>query len=671
MLRLWLVSVAAATLFGAGGEVRRERPKPFLFEHDVLPLFERLGCSSAYCHGSATGRGTFKLSLFGSDPVADHREISEEFGGRRLDFLAPEKSLLLLKPTQRLQHGGGRRLDRRSPAYARLVRWIEDGAPFERGPRPFIEGLRIERRDGSLRVLASFAVGGAHQERDVTALAKFTSSNEQIVAVQRDGSFDVKQAGEGWLFARYAGRTARLAVRRPFADRAGGARPGRTPIDRVWYSRLAALGLEPAPRADPHTLLRRVYLDLAGRGPKPSEIRRFFQQPAEQRLATTVRALLEGHAFPRRWAGAVARWLEIPEPGKAPRHRRALFLEVRASLQRLLEKRLPLTEIARQVLAPRGELRGLVTRHRDPRDRAEFVGRSLLGVRIGCARCHDHPLDVWRRTDHLAFAAFFADARPDPVRGGMKPGTLFHPVTRRPVEPRLLPVGRRPPAAMDREQRVLWFVLDSDHGLFARAFANRVFATLFGRGLVEPLDDQRMSNPAIHEELLECLAQELSEAGYDLREFLRKLMTTDLYAVTSAPPEASRHGRELRWLARRDVTRLEPAVLRHAAAVALGVPSRPTMLPDSPLALQLALRNGRLLSDLLETEGNQVDAIFAFGGAPRDELEDLYDLLLARPPTARERETLLPRLRAARDRPAFGRDLAFALLASREFGSKR
>ena len=623
--------VAAAPLALVAARALAPDAAPADFTHDVLPLLQRAGCSSAYCHGSATGRGGFKLSLFGSDPRADYEAITQELDGRRIDRAEPERSLLLQKPALRVPHGGGRRLPAGGEEYRVLREWIVRGTPWHGGPARSLAGLDLALEGGALRARARFDDGST---RDVTGLATFTSSDPEVATVSTDGTVELRDAGEAWLLARYGNQNARLAVRRPFATV-----PVETsdhPLDRVWLARLAELGLAPAPPAGAEILRRRLYLDLAGRPPAPHE-----QDQCD--VAARVDALLERREFAETFGAHLARWLGA---------------EQARGLADAVARGDSLPEIARLVLE-----RELGTRRGDPRDRAEHVGRAFLGIRIGCARCHDHPLDRGRRGEHLAFAACFADPRPAPG-GGTTDGKLFDPDTGEEVAPALLPLdGAR--AGTD----LVAFVLDEGHGLLAQNLANRVFAALVGRGLVEGQDDHRLSNPPVHEALLAALVAEWRRTGGDLRALVRTIATSRLYAASSeaAAGDPATEQARVRWFARREARPLDDAVLARSFAFVLGV-RRPAMGAVAPLARQLAVQNGPLLHEAL-AEGTLVDSVLDLG--PRDRrLDGLYALVLARAPRAEERAKFQPLLEGDDPRTAL-RDLAFALLAGREFSSNR
>ena len=423
------------------------------------------------------------------------------------------------------------------------------------------------------------------------------------------------------------------------------------------------LGLTPAEPAAPERLARRLWLDLVGRPPSPRELTRFVADGAP--VPATADKLMATREFADVFAARLATWLEIPTTDAEREPERARNARLRATLHELVAGDAPLTELAKAVLAADS---GFLQRHEDPRDRAEFVGRSLLGLRLGCARCHDHPNDRWRQGEHLAFSACFASPRRAP-EGGMMAGVMFDAETGDTVPPRLLPLpgANEAELATDRFPALRAFVLDAAHDLFARNVVNRAFAWLLGRGLVEPLDDHRDSNPAVHEEWLSALQTEFHGGGSRLRPLLRALVTSRLYALES---DANAHDDDpaSHWFARRAPKPLTGDELRRALAATAGVPAAqvPT-LPTSPLALRLALLNGEVLGRAtLGARGNSVEMIATLGGSASEQLDELFLTCLSRRPRSEERAAFLPHLEAASDGEHALRELAIALLLSRE-----
>jgi len=511
-------------------------------------------------------------------------------------------------------------------------------------------------------VVATFTSESHAIERDVTALALLESTDDSVATIDDHGMLTETSPGETWILARYGHLSARLPVVRPFGKWKADPQEA-SPLDQHWLARLEALGLAPAERAPDHTLLRRLTFDLAGRPPGPLESARFSSAPE------TADALLASDDFVETWAVHLGDWFEVPIAERDPRNGKEANEKLRRYFRESLKRGDSLADIARQILIePTGQLAW--KRFSDPRDRAEFVGRSMLGMRIGCARCHNHPLDRWKQEEHLQFSAFFSDDRPNPEGGAMMAGKFFEPETGRPITPALLPLVDESPPADSRPEQLAWLVLDGDHNQFARNVANRVFGVLMGRPLVDSPDDHRLSNPAVHEPLLDHLAGSLIESDYDLRSLVREIATSQLYALTSEPATTDQPA-DRKFFARRVSRRLSAAEYRRAIAFVTGVELDHPLPPESPLAEQLYVMNSGLIQASLAAPGNQVEAIFDFGTDPEQILDELWRLIHSRSLTRNEKQQFLPELKQSKNARSRGKDLAFALLASREFGSLR
>lgn len=654
LLLLALLPLALATHRPAEGG-----PPPS-FRFDVLPVLQRQGCASAYCHGSATGRGGFKLSLFGSDPQADWRALAVEQDGRRLDLQTPAHSLLLQKPTMSLAHGGGRRLQPGGADYERLRGWIAAGAASDAdAPLPQLE---LQRQGEQLTATARFADGS---RRDVTSLCVFAATEERVVTVRDTGVLQWQGHGEAYVTARYAGCDAILRVTRPLPgevadDAAIGA--ATHPGDRAWLGWLAGLGLRPAAPAPPPQLARRLYLDLLSRPPAPHELRAFLALPADSRVATTVAQLLQRPEFLATATARLAAWFEVPEPQREPPERQARASALRQQLQRAVADGTPLPQLGRELLQL-GQ--PLLESFADPRDRAEFTARAFLGVRLGCARCHDHPNDRWRRSDHQAMASLVATRRG--ADGSIESCCIHDDDSGREVAPRPLPLGAPPPPGLDPYDQLAFAVLDGSDQ-FARNLCNRVLAWMLGQGLVTPADDHRLANPPVCAPLLEAMVAEWRRTGGDLRALLSFVAQSRCYAVDSAPfADAAADELAARCRARRTAFALDGDRFAASAAFVLGAAAPP--LPEASLSRRLALQNGDFLAAAVAAPGNPVDAIADFTSGDEARLRELFVLVLSRPPTAAETEALSPQLQP--DARAGLRRLARALILSREFESER
>jgi len=635
---VWVTAIAAWSA-GSGSRAPTDG-RAHDFGHDVLPMLQRLGCASAYCHGGGTGQGGFKLSLFGSDPAADYAAITTEFGGRRLDLDAPDASLLLQKALGKLDHGGGRVLPRESALHERLRGWIGAGAPWRHADAGEVAELQLARTGD--RLVAVALIGG--RPVDVSDRALFSSTAPDLLEVTADGECRQLAAGRAFAIARFGLTTAAL----PFVQPLDVVAPTHAVLpahglDRAFVAHLGELGLVPAPPVDAAALARRLWLDLVARPPTPHELATFVAAPD---VAATVWRLCARREWAEVWGAHLARWFELPPAAVAARERLVAALARGDDLRAIAAR------------AADGDL-AVWAHHADPRDRAEHAARALLGVRIGCARCHDHPDDRWTRREHQAWSAAFAPARAAPG-GVMAAGMLFDDDSGQPVPPSWLQL---PGSTVAADASLGEFVLDPGHGQLARHLANRVFAELIGRGVVDPVDDHRPSNPPLHAGMLQALTAEFTRSQGRLADLLVFVATSRIYAMQTVPPGDAR----ARWLAATVGRRLGEPTFARALGAVLGKDVRGA-LPTEPLARELALRNGAFVHGALAAGGTTVDALFEFGGSPRERLDELWRTLLSRPPRADEVALCLAA--ASGDGDAF-RDLAAAVLCGREFGERR
>jgi len=565
------------------------------FPNDVLPHLTRLGCNAGSCHGSATGQKGFKLSLLGYDPAWDYAALTRELRGRRVDLAEPEKSLLLRKPTKQLKHAGGKVLNEDSDSYRVIVEWLRSGAPY-RSAKP-VDLVRITAEPG--RVTAHYSDGSI---RDVTRLALLTSNDDSIA--EPDGT--VKRAGETSIMVRYGGQVAAVVAGKPFGPKVE-VTERRNFVDDFVNDKLSRYGLAPLASCDDATFLRRATLDALGTIPTPDEVRAFDGN--RDRL---VDDLLSRPEFVDHWS---SRWSTVLH-ARAPEYRdwvRSRFLE-------------PYDETVRRLL---GKVPHLYFSISDPKQLAEFVGQSLLGARWMCAQCHNHPFERFTQLNYYEMAAFFARVRVRESQVVLEPrGELeLH------GKPVLPPFGSSP----DRREDLARWVTDSD--AFARAAANRVWAMLMGRGLVEPVDDLRASNPATHPELLEALAREFRKE-FSLKRTIGLVMKSAAYARKCGKGDA--------FYAAKIAKPLEGDVLARAISQA----TRGTLAPDKVFEGETLARTLHLMNSA------DMDRLLA-----ADTVENLYLRALSRLPTAAERAHW-----SGTD-DLYLKDLFWALLNSKEFGT--
>ncbi len=698
------------------------------FRNEIIPVLTKAGCNSGKCHGSPSGKGGLALSLRGFDPVSDHRRLARESGGRRIDLLAPGESLLLAKPLARVPHGGGRRFAGVDDPLSLLLReWIAAGAPCEANESAplSLEVLPNERwlepasRTQQLRVVAKWADG---LSRDVTHLALFTASPEGVAEVTTGGLVkrlpDDKSSTEVTVAAVFGELQAvgRIVFLRSAEGFAWPNPSENNEIDRLALARLRRLRIAPVELSDDATFLRRAWLDVCGVPPPPDEVRRFLSDTSSDKRARLIDALLERPEYAACWA---MRWADrlgcnqrfVGKTGALKYH---------AWIQHQMASNVPDDVFARQLLTGSGgnyshPPAGFYRLPRTPQDRAEQIAQVFLGVRIGCARCHNHPGERWTQDDYYGLAAFFARLR---YRDGpffnhiydkeetvlpTRSGELRHARTGAMVSPKAL--GSPAPeisAEEDRREVFAQWLVRPGNSFFARAAVNRIWAWLFGRGIVEPVDDFRSSNPPSHPELLDWLAADFAAHGFDRKYLIREIMRSRLYQLASSGDTQGAAAGE-RYFAQAAVRLLGAEQLLDAIGQATGTPEkfagfpaglRATELPDgeyqhrfltafgrparalacacerdgdSNLGQALELVGGEGIEAQIRSPSGRVARLFDARADNTAIVEELFLAALSRLPTDDECRELSQRLSQASDRRAAVEDLLWALINHREF----
>lgn len=676
----------------------RDPPPPTL-EDDVIPVLTRTSCNSGPCHGKARGQNGFQLSLLGFDPDFDYRALAQEGRGRRIFPSDPERSLLLLKPLGAVPHGGGVRLEAGTSHHRTLVRWIRSGFPRRAADAPRLvrvevfppERLLVYREEQQLRVTAHFSDGS---QRDVTHLASFQSSESPIVQVDEEGRLRAGNIpGEAAIMARYQGHIAICKASIPL--------PGEVPpelyrdlprynfIDDLVWKKLERLGLTPSPPAPASTLHRRLYLDLVGRLPTPRETRAYLDDPSPDKYPRLVERLLQ---LPEHADHRASRWVDLLRPNPYRVGIKAVF-NLDAWIRSAFRDNLPHDEFARRILTARGSTfdENPVTVFRDrrtPEERVTIFSQLFLGIRLECARCHHHPFEKWSQEDFYSLAAYFArvghkgTGLSPPISGSeeiiyvRKSGSVRHPLTGEVLPPRPL-YDEAEPVTADRDPRenLAEWMVEARPSYFARVAVNRIWADLFGRGLVEPVDDLRITNPPTNEELLEALAEHFIEVGFDRKKLLATIVNSRVYGLHSLPAE--RNVADTRNHSRFYRQRLRAEVLLDAVGSITGVPPRfaahpegtPAMrlwthrttslfldtfgrpdpnqdppcerIPDTSVVQALHLMNSPRLHEMVTSNEGRAASLAKSDLGPREVIAELYLLTYCRYPEPGEVETCL------------------------------
>ncbi len=707
--------------------IRRAKAHPApSFIRDVLPALAKAGCAAGACHAKAEGQNGFKLSVFSYDPKADYAEIVKEARGRRVFPAAPTESLLLLKPTATLAHEGGERFAVGSETYKLLADWIRGGMIYQHTNEPALVSIHVEPREKTyrkkatqaLRVQARYSDGS---QRDVTRLCDFVAPEKEFAQVSEDGVIRVGTlSGENVVVARYMGFVDASRVLVP-AERTLPAKryaslPVHNFIDRLAWAQFQKLGLFPSDLCTDSEFLRRASLDTIGRLPTPDEARAFLAEPSADKRAKWIEQLLADPAFGDYWAN---KWADLLRPNPDRAGVKSIYV-LDQWLREQFRANKPYDQFVRKILIAEGSNHrdGPAVVYRDRREPADLTtsfSQLFLGTRMECAKCHHHPNEKWSQSDFYQFAAFFGTVKQKgtalspPISGGTEvfyfaPGrSVTHPVTDEVMTP-------RPPDGpvmslstnVDPRTALADWLTQPENPFFAKAAVNRVWASFFGRGFVQPVDDFRMSNPAVNEPLLEAVAADFVKQGYDLKQLMRTILGSRLYQLSSTPTELN--ATDTRNFSRSYRRRLPAEVLLDAVTDVTGVQDEFTGCPPGTRAIQtwsykvksqfmdafgrpnsssdcpcerdsrtsvvqsLHMMNSRALQSKLSHSEGFVRKLADSNRPPEDIVKELYLTAFSRWPTADE----LKKATAAYVGPEMTRrtateDVLWALLNSAEF----
>lgn len=691
-------------------------PRRFNFENDVIPLFGKYSCNASGCHGKAEGQNGFKLSVFGSDPIADYNALLKESRGRRVFPAAPEASLLLTKASGRVPHGGGVRIAEGTDEYETLRGWIAAGMPFGLDTDPRVMAIRVEPAERildmkgrqQLRVVASWSDG---REVDVTAHARFQSNSDAIAGVSGNGLVTAGEVpGEAAVMAAYRDETAIFRVLVPRADRIEKYPdlPENNFIDRIIYAKLRKLHVLPSELSDDAEYLRRVYLDVLGTLPTADEARRFLADRSAEKRTQLVEELLKRPEFADFWA---LKWADVLRVDRQTLGHKRAYAYYRWIRDAVADNK-PLDQFTRELLTAEGPLDEVAPTNfyrvvAKPGEQASSLAQVFLGVRIACAECHHHPFDRWSQTDYHGMLAFFTPvgvrkvggdallASGDPVTKHPRSGETIHAHALGTPMPSASPSG-------DRRTVLAEWMTAPDNPFFARNLANRTWAHFLGRGLVEPVDDVRATNPPTNPELLDALAKHLVEAKFDFKQLVRTITASRTYQLSSKPNATNE--RDEQNYSRGQFKRPAAEVLLDMVCETTGVPEKFSGVPAGSRAIQLW--DSRVRHDFLKLFGRpvrttacecervgeptvaqvlhvlnspEIQARLSHDGGRLAKLErqlsddgrlveELYLMFFSRYPTARERETAVRHLsKEPGQRREAVEDLAWSLMNSLEF----
>jgi hypothetical protein len=698
------------------------------FSESIRPILNKAGCAMAACHAAQHGKGGFKLSVFGFEPEKDREAMARDGISRRADFVEPERSLLLLKPTMQTPHGGGKRLETGSVDYQILLAWIAGGAPAPRKNDPEVVKLTVTPplRVGQgglaqqLQVVAEYSDG---KRRDVTASARYDSLDDGVVSVASSGHVTAVGKGQAAVMVRFEGQAAIGMFVIPYAEQVSLAGwKSNNFIDELAVEKFRELGIEPSPLCDDATFVRRAYLDAIGTLPLADDTTTFLasDDPAKRtKLIDRLLGLSEdasqniyNDAYAAWWS---LKWSDLLRNNSTDLGEQGMWAMHNWIRQSLLANK-PFDKFVRELITARGSIytngpANYYRVHKDSSMLAEATAQLFLGVRIECAKCHHHPFEKYSQDDYYGLAAFFA-------RTGTKnseefglfgreqavivrdSGDVRHPRTNQVLGPKPLD-GAAVDHPFDRRIPLADWLTAKENAYFARSVVNRYVGYLLGRGLVEPVDDLRSTNPATNPPLLDALAGHFVESGYDLKQLVRAIMTSRLYQLDSQPTAAN--AGDAKFYSHFQVKRLPAEALIDAIDRVTEIPTKYRNLPlgtraielpdaeypdyflntfakprrvsvcecerapDPSLVQALHTLNGDVIALKLSDAKSRVSRLVAAKKEHDEIVDELYLAALSRTPSDDERQASRELLAESPSAAEFYQDLLWALVNSKQF----
>lgn len=700
------------------------------FREFVSPILSRAGCNMGACHASQYGQGGFILSVFGFEPDQDRRAIVRDRHQRRVNFVDPEQSLLLKKPTMQVAHGGGQRLKKGSVDYEALLAWIQSGAPAPSKDVAHVTALEVFPRERvakphtkqQLRVVATYS---DESTRDVTGWAKFDSLDDGVVSVSDDGLIEVVGQGQAAVMVRFDGDATMAMVMVPY----GPSSPleewetGNF-VDELAAKKFRELGIEPSDTCDDSTFIRRAFFDAIGTLPTPEETRAFLDSDAPDKRERLIDRLLGltgdpnldlyNDQYAALWTLKWSDLLQNTSGGRAADEQRMWAMH--NWIKDAFRTNRPFDEFVRELVTAKGSIysSGPASYFRintNAPDLAEATAQLFLGVRLSCAKCHHHPFEKHRQEDYYSFAAFFSRVGTknseefglfgrEAVVVVKNSGEVRHPKTNKNLPPRALD-GTEADHPLDRRIPLAEWLTSPENKDFARSVANRYVSYLLGRGLVEPVDDMRPTNPASNPDLLDRLAVHFIDSGFDVKQLMRVIMTSRLYQLSSQPtPE---NASDNKFYSHFKVKRLSAEPLLDAIdrvtqsrtkfrnlpigtratelpdaeypdyfLSVFGKPRRSSVcecerMPDANLAQALHTLNGDILARKISDKSGRVTKLASAEMSDDEVIQELFMAALCRPPSEEEIRVLTTFLEESPSEQVFYEDVLWSLVNSKEF----
>jgi hypothetical protein len=693
---------------------------PVNFSREIVPVMTKAGCNMGACHGAQHGRGGFKLSLFGFDPIFDYPQIVQSSEGRRVVLSDPERSILLQKPALVMEHGGGERLKANSRGFNLLKNWLEDGAPEPSAKDPTVTAMEVfpPKRvmvPGEQQQFVVRATWSDGRSEDVTAFAQYDALNDAVASVTPAGIVTARKHGETHVMIRFLGQANVMQVTLPYSKSDNYPDlPRHNFVDEKLIAKWKDLGLTPSPLCSDEEFFRRIHLDAIGTLPEPAEIKAFLADKDPAKRQKAIDKVLERPEFVDFWT---LKWGDLLRINRDQLQEKGMWSFnnwVRAALR----DGKPVDEFVREIITAEGSTfsEGPANYFRvgaNPQDWAENTAQVFLGVRMQCAKCHHHPFEKWSQDDYYGLSAFF-------TRLGSKSSTEFglfggesviflrpageatHPRTGAVVKPHPLdgPVMDDP---FDRRRKFAEWLTTKENPFFARNIVNRFWGYLLGHGLVEPLDDMRATNPASNPELLDALARDFAEHKFDLKHLLRTIMASRAYQLSSQETPGNAADTTNTHYTRYTVKRLTAEQMADALDFATGTREKYTGLPLGTRAIQLPdtkvrsflldtfgrpprkitcecertampniaqalhLMNGDFLNQKIAAPTGRIEELFKKKTPTAAVIEELYLVTLGRPPRPEEAAKAEGWMAQAPSPREGAQDLLWVLLNSREF----
>jgi len=700
------------------GSLRAETPVSFV--RDVMPILNKAGCTQGTCHGAAKGKNGFKLSLRGYDPEFDYRMLIHDLSGRRFNRADPGRSLMLLKPTAQLPHGGGLRFDTDSQYYKTIFRWITEGAEFGDPVSAQVTKLDVQPAEllipkpgesQQIAVTAHYADGAT---RVVTKEALYSSNTPTVADINGTGLIKTERKGEAAMLIRYEGKLAVLNVTVLTEKQGFHWKPMQESnyIDKFINAKLQRIKILPSEPATDAEFLRRVSYDLVGTPPTVEELEAFLADKNPAKRGRAIDKLMARPEFIDHWA---LKWGDLLQVNRTRLGDKGMWA-FREWIRESLATNKPYDKMARELITARGSTfqnppANFFRFTRDPKVAMETTTQLFLGVRMVCAQCHDHPFEQWTQNQYFQLTAFFGavgikdgvDSNEEIIYDKREEREIKHPKDGRVMAAKFLyGVEKMSPRESDLRQSLADWLTSRDNALFGKAMANRTWSYFFGRGIIEPVDDIRASNPPVNPQLLEALTKDFVDHNYDLRHLIRTIVNSRTYQLSfnsnewnvddetnfsHAPPRRLNAEQLYDGISIATGTKPffkevpfgftaqelpDPKIGKGGFLELFGQPDRQTSCEcerrtDVSLVQALNLLNGSTIADAISNETGRVSKLILSGATDRKIVEQLYLAALNRPPEPRELDFAQTYLSAGMNRAERAQDLLWALLNSNAF----